>query len=258
MRPDPKSHAPPAEARVTPTADGAIIHDPRVFGATADPRWFDPAFWTAHGPLAAPAGGRGGAWLVDTPAGPALLRHYRRGGLVARFNQDRYFWRDADSTRPFREFHLLSAAAAEGLDAPAPLAARYARAGIWYRADILLRAIPEVESLAQRLRLAPGTIPWAGVGRTIACFHGAGFLHADLNAHNILVGPRDRVWLVDFDRGERRVPAADWTQANLARLYRSLVKLEAPERVVGFEREAWPALAQAHARGCAQSAEPAA
>lgn len=257
MRPDPKSHAAPTEARITPTANGAIIHDPASLGDPAERRWFDPAHWSAHGPLSAPAGGRGGAWLVNTPAGPALLRHYLRGGLVARFNQDRYFWRDAESTRSFREFRLLAAARDEGLEAPAPLAARYSRKGIWYRADILVRAIAGTESLAVRLRKAPGAIPWASIGRTIGRFHATGFMHADLNAHNVLLGQHDAVWLVDFDRGERRAPEDGWEQANLSRLHRSLQKLGAPDLVVGFEREAWPALAQAHAAREAARVEPA-
>jgi 3-deoxy-D-manno-octulosonic acid kinase len=234
------------KAQVTPTPDGAMVHDPTRLGPVADPAWLDEAHWRAGGPVSTPAGGRGAALRVQTPAGPAVLRHYRRGGLIARFNRDRYLWQGQAATRPFREFALLQAIADAGLPAPVPLAARYRRAGLWYRGDLLTLAIEGTRTLAQVLAEAPSAIDWALIGRTIGRFHARGFPHPDLNAHNILLGD-GACHLVDFDRGAAAAPAAAWMDANLARLRRSLEKLGAPGVVPGFDPVAWPALRAAHA-----------
>jgi 3-deoxy-D-manno-octulosonic acid kinase len=68
--------------------------------------------------------------------------------------------------------------------------------------------------------------------------------HADLNAHNVLLDAADRVWLVDFDRGELRARGA-WTHANLARLERSLVKVSAGR----YRAEHWAALLEGYGSG---------
>ncbi|MGH7487911.1 MAG: lipopolysaccharide kinase InaA family protein, partial [bacterium] len=68
------------------------------------------------------------------------------------------------------------------------------------------------------------SLPWHAIGACIRRFHDAGIYHADLNAHNIMLDNKDAVYLLDFDRGERRTPVILWQQANLARLSRSLRK----------------------------------
>ena len=207
------------------TAHGAILFDASL-AAQAQDGWFDPAWWHAHGATSAATGGRGSAWLVEAPFGPCVLRHYRRGGLAARLLGDRYLWTGEARTRAFAEFRLLQALAARGLPVPAPVAARYVRHGLAYRADLLMQRIPQSETLAQWIaqdRVDEATL--ARVGATVAAFHAAGAYHADLNAHNVMFGD-DRVYLIDFDRSELRAPSRGWQAANLARLKRSLVKLE--------------------------------
>lgn len=237
--------APPSLLARTSEHGGVLLHPD---AAVVDERWLDPAFWPER---RVASGGRGAVFLIDTPLGAAVLRHYRRGGLIARFNEDRYFWHGADSTRAFEEMCLLNLAAHDGLPAPTPLAARYVRDGCYYRADILLRAIGDAETLAARLERAPSAIPWQGLGATIARFHRVGIDHADLNAHNVLIDGAGRVWLIDFDRGRLRKPGG-WSHGNLARLKRSLQKLGAASAVVDFERAAWPALIEAWGEGMAR------
>jgi 3-deoxy-D-manno-octulosonic acid kinase len=235
------------KAQVTMLADGALVHDATRLGARVEPGWLEADYWRAQGPVHEPSGGRGAALLVRTPAGEAVLRHYRRGGLVAHFNPDRYRWRDQASTRPFREFALLQSLVDAGLPAPVPLAARYRRDRGWYQADLLTLAIEGAETLAQRLRTGPATIDWAQLGNTVARFHAHGVFHADLNAHNVLICG-GRMHLIDFDRGERRAPSAAWQQANLARLKRSLEKLDVARVLPDFVTRAWPVLCAAHAQ----------
>ena len=234
------------KAEVQATASGAMMFE-RGCGDVPDESWFDPARWIALGKAEPGRGGRGGVLFVDTPAGACALRHCHRGGLVAWFSADRYLWTGAKRTRAFREFRLLARLADLGLPAPLPVAARYQRSGAGYRADLLTRRIEGAATLADRL--AQGTLDpqlACEVGATIARFHAAGIWHADLNAHNILVGDGNAAWLIDFDRGRVRRPALAWQQANLARLRRSFDKLGA-RRSAGFDARFWhPMLAAYH------------
>ncbi|WP_147651816.1 3-deoxy-D-manno-octulosonic acid kinase [Vulcaniibacterium gelatinicum] len=218
-------------------AYGAVLFD-RTRLRHAEPAWFDPAHWGGHArPVA--AGGRGGAWFVDSPVfGAAVLRHYLRGGLVARFNRDRHLWHGSDRVRSFAEFRLLRALLERGLPVPRPIAAWYRReGGWWYRAAILLERIEGVHSLAHRAATPGDTAPWEEAGRLIARFHRAGLDHADLNAHNLLFDEAGRGWLIDFDRSVLRIPATGWRERNLARLRRSLLKLRGERSVDQVESE---------------------
>jgi 3-deoxy-D-manno-octulosonic acid kinase len=234
------------EAQVQSTATGAIVFD-RALGQFPDDAWFERTHWATLGRADARSGGRGGVAFVETPVGACALRHYHRGGLVARISADRYLWAGAARTRAFREFQLLAWLANAGLPVPVPIAARYVRDGIRYQADLLTRRIAPAQTLADRL--AAGSLGPAlahNVGRVVAQLHAANVWHADLNAHNILVDGDHSVWLIDFDRGRLRKPRLAWQQANLARLRRSFDKLGAG-RAGDFDVQFWhPLLAAYH------------
>lgn len=211
-----------AERREAMT-QGAVVFDPaRLPRAGQD--LFDPAAYRPP-PQPVGAGGRGAAWFVHGPFGEGVLRHYRRGGVVARLVSDRYLYLGERRVRSFHEFRLLARLRELGLPVPAPLAAACWRAGPWYRAALLVERIPGTASLAQRLAAGVDAPDWEGVGRLLARFHRAGVRHADLNAHNILVDAHGRHYLIDFDRGRLRRPEPHWRESNLARLWRSLRKL---------------------------------
>lgn len=212
------------ESRVT-DARGALLFDRRRI-AQADRLLLDPQHWAGRGRMEAARGGRGAVCFVRGEFGEAVIRHYRRGGLVGRVIRDRYLWTGEDANRAFREFRLLARLRELGLPVPAPLAAGYARAGLFYRADLMTMAIPDSRTLAQWLAAGQGAdFDWTGLGRLLARFHAAGAFHADLNAHNVMRDGDGALWLIDFDRGELRAPALDWQRANLQRLARSLRKL---------------------------------
>lgn len=230
--------------REIPIDDGGLLVT-EVAVDVLDSTWFERA---AAAATDGPRGGRGAARFVETPIGRVLYRPYLRGGLMARVNRDRHFWQGQERTRCFRELRLLDALRSLGLPVPEPLAALYRRRGLYYRAAIVVRAIDGAETLAERIARAPGSIDWSAVGVVLARFHAAGVDHADLNAHNLLFDPHGAVWVVDFDRGQRRAPGP-WADANLARLKRSLDKLGAGLRVGDFETRAWPALIESWRRG---------
>ncbi len=230
------------EATLKTTDASAILCDASI-AAQVDDDWFDPAHWQSG----AVAGGRGAAWQVYTPAGAAVLRHYRRGGAVARLLGDRYFWNGAERSRPFAEFRLLRHLQALQLPAPRPLAARYRRSGLFYRADLLTHLIPGAQTLAELARdhrLDAALMRQAGAA--VAAFHANRVWHADLNAHNVLAAA-GIVHLIDFDRGELRASRQDWPQQNLERLRRSLLKVGAAgEGEAHFDSTLWQPLQGAY------------
>ncbi|MBC7204556.1 MAG: 3-deoxy-D-manno-octulosonic acid kinase [Pusillimonas sp.] len=182
-------------------------------------------------------GGRQSAWFVQGPFGSAVLRHYRRGGLVARISADRYFWQGREATRSMAEFVMLHEMLAMGLPVPAPLAAAYWRQGISYRAALVVARIENAMPLATQLNPENA----APVASVLKQFHDADVWHADLNAFNILLDANGHVWLVDFDRGRFRKMSARLRQRNLRRLRRSLSK------VAGAQGDAfWQALNSAY------------
>ena len=214
---------------------GAILFD-RTQLRQAEPAWFDAAQW---GERAHPvdSGGRGAAWFVDAPFGPAVLRRYLRGGLAARISHDRHLWRDTDRVRSFAEFRLLRALLERKLPVPRPLAAYYLRKGHRYRAAILLERIEHVHSLGHRATNDGEQAPWEDAGRLVARFHRAGLDHVDLNVHNLLFDDAGKGWVIDLDRCQLRIPATAWRERNLARLRRSLLKLRGASSVE--QLEAW-------------------
>ncbi len=244
------------QAQIQTIADGAIVFDAGVAAqaggrdqARFNPDWFEAVHWRSQARAAELGGGRGGVTAIDAPFGRAVLRHYRRGGMAARIMGDRYLWTGADRTRSFAEFRMLVVLHDRGLSVPAPVAARYRRDGVHYRADLITRRIEDSATLAQLHADARCDMDVATrVGTSIAEFHAAGAYHADLNAHNVLL-TADKVWLVDFDRGELRTPARAWQLANLARLRRSLCKLGAAgDDETIFERGWWTPLMAAYER----------
>jgi 3-deoxy-D-manno-octulosonic acid kinase len=235
------------QEQIRAEAGGAVLFDASLAPA-ADGGWFEPAYWRAHGALQTQGGGRGGVAVIDTPAGACVLRHYHRGGLVARVNRDRYLWTGAARTRSFAEFRLLAHIAALGLPAPQPVAARYRRHALSYTADLITRRIDDARTLAQMLVEGRLDADLAReVGALVARFHREGIWHADLNAHNVLVAG-GALYLIDFDRGALRPPAEGWRLANLARLRRSLVKLGADARNPDFQATLWGPLMYGYER----------
>lgn len=203
--------------------DGERIDDPA-------PRLFDPEYWQQAGHVLSAAPGRGAALFLNAPFGPAVLRRYLRGGWAAKITRDRYLFTGLGRSRPFREFHLLRALRQRDLPVPEPLAALCTRSGLSYRGALLTRTIPNTVALAEALSGGLAAADWWALGEQIARLHGAGVLHADLNARNILAQPESgKFYFVDFDRGLWRPGRRIDGSANLARLKRSLVKLWPPK-----------------------------
>lgn len=220
----------PQVKRIT-TAAGGVIYDAsraRHF----DESWFEPSYWRDKGAIVGEAAGRGTTLFIRSGSLQMALRHYRRGGLMSSNSSDLYFFNGDARTRPIQEWSLNDQLRQLGLPVPAPIAARYVRHGLMYRADLITERVDGAESLDFQLRAGPVPISrWIAIGRCIRRFHDAGLCHADLNARNILRRIDGAVFVIDLDRGRFRRPGM-WRDANLVRLRRSLIKIDdtLPER----------------------------
>jgi 3-deoxy-D-manno-octulosonic acid kinase len=168
-----------------------------------------------------------------------VLRHFLRGGKVGKLVRDRYLWLGEDATRCFAEFRLLAKLHAMGLPVPRPAAAQYRRYGPFYTADLLTVRVAGVRSLSDHLTAVNANEAfWLRLGAGIYRFHAAGVYHADLNAYNVQLNNKGHLYLLDFDRG-KLLPAGPWRQRNLARLHRSLRKLQRLNPAFHFNETSW-------------------
>ena len=204
---------------------------------------FDADSWASQNAITGFAEGRGTTFFIQHADRDYVLRHYRRGGMIARISPDRYIWTGLQRTRAWREWHLLAKMQEMGLPVPQPVAVQVVRHGMLYSADIMTRRINQANTLAGELaHHALAREDWQALGKVIRQFHHHGVWHADLNANNILLNDKKQMFLIDFDRGRLRKPAHHWQRANIDRLKRSLLKLQGRSSDFYFTASDWQAL----------------
>ncbi|HEX7050443.1 MAG TPA: lipopolysaccharide kinase InaA family protein [Longimicrobiales bacterium] len=199
---------------------------------------------------AEPLEGRGAVYSIPAPGGRWVVRHYRRGGAVARILEDRYL--RAGAPRPVRELRTSHAVRVRGIDSPEVVAGVIYPAGPAYRADLATRYIPHSADLARVLfgperPAAERESACAAAGGLLRAMHERGVIHPDLNLKNILLEwttDPPRAHLLDLDRGRvvERVPRRR-REAMLRRFWRSARKWETRtgRRLSRAERDAFHA-----------------
>ncbi|KJY96641.1 MULTISPECIES: 3-deoxy-D-manno-octulosonic acid kinase [Pseudoalteromonas] len=209
--------------------------------------WFEPTFWLKQNKVYAQKSGRATTYFFEHQGLRAVLRHYWRGGLIGKVLSDQYFYTGLANTRVYKEFALTCQLHEQGLPVVEPIAAMIRRNGLIYRGDIITRALPGAQSLCEKLVAAPleDTLI-SHIGTTLARFHQAGVYHADLNINNILFGADNQAHVIDFDRGELRIPKQQWQQQNIARLQRSFAKEAARQPSFHWQEHHWQRLEQAY------------
>ena len=231
-----------------------MLYDPSLVGNFAA-HWFDADHWMIAGALRGSARGRGSTHFFEWQGRGYALRHYRRGGLMARLSTDRYFDRGPERSRPLQEFRVTRRLQQLGLPVAPAVAARYLPSAFTYQGDLITLRIVGAVSLAALLggsgdrgsgdpcaATAAAAIDWSAIGATIARFHAVGLHHADLNAHNLLRDASGTWYLIDFDRARFRNPGL-WCDDSLVRLRRSLLKVCDATGVI-FDETWWHALLQ--------------
>ncbi len=214
-------------------------------------RDFDLAYWRNQQDSMALAGGRGASQKIQLAGESYVLRHYLRGGLVARVLTDQYVWTGLRNSRPWRENAIVEQALQSGLPVAAVAAYCIQRSGLFYRAAIISRYIDNRGSLAQCLgRAALDSSNWRDLGKLIRRLHQAGIYHDDLNANNILVTANNDFYLIDFDKAKRIPAGSAKGEQNLRRLLRSLQKIagqqQQQQREFHFSSSHWQSMLDAY------------
>ncbi len=145
-------------------------------------------------------GGRGSVYRTHLDGvGPVMVKHYRRGGLLANFIT-RYYLRTT-KTRGQIEFEQMESARNLGCGAPEPVA--YASCGrFFYRAWLITREVERSQNMAQLSRASSDRTTAA---MTVLLHHTNiliknQIMHADFHPGNVLVDEDDQVYLIDFDK----------------------------------------------------------
>ena len=186
-------------------------------------------------------GGRGTIYRVpfDTQS-PAIVRRYQRGGFVRHFIHDLYW---DHPPRPFAELRATVVARERGVPTVEVLGARVEWQSFgFYRGTLITREAQGFLNWREWLQTKPPVkkrqIVTEKVLQTINFMHESGISHADLNLTNILVrndSTQHEVLIIDFDRARlfsTPLPSS-YRKLNLARLRRSIAKLDAEEQLLG-------------------------
>jgi 3-deoxy-D-manno-octulosonic acid kinase len=179
-----------------------------------------------------------------------VLKHYYRGGAVARLLKDRYIGFNIENSRAFREWRLLKRMTSLGLPVPDAVAAHVEKSRFFYRADLITREIKHSRTLAEILSESElDAAIWKAVGQCVARFHYHDVYHSDLNARNILLTEAGDIYLIDFDNSYIRLHATTWRMENLSRLKRSLLKFKKNTQGFNFDEDNWSALLAGYKEG---------
>ncbi len=230
--------------------NSVTLIDPDLFPSALSEQ-FSADYWQARGAITGSAQGRGTTWFFQHNQQEFVLRHYRRGGMVGQILNDEYVYLGKEKTRAYQEFHLLHTMHnALALPVPQPAAAHIKTSGLIYRADIITTRIQDAQSAVAILKNnALDMALWKKVGAIVRRFHDNNIYHHDLNANNILIDAKEKVWLIDFDRGRlmpRKQNNTSWKQSNIARLHRSLVKEQNRHETLHWSPESWNCLLEGY------------
>ncbi len=131
--------------------------------------------------------------------GRVVVKCYRRGGLIGRFNH-RYYIKGR-ATRSEMEFEWLNRVRMQGVKAPEPIAAVH-RGGLFYRCWLVTREVTGATSLAELSVKRPESLEVSGAccRRQVDILVANGILHPDLHPGNVLVDPEGQAWFIDFDK----------------------------------------------------------
>lgn len=204
--------------------------------------YFDCQLLEQQGLVRGRATGRGDTCFYDVGDSRWALRHYLRGGLVAKLLKDKYFGLRISRTRAWKEWTLLQQMVDKGLPVPVPVAASVIKKGLFYQADLVTEYIHHTKTLADILEAEVlDKVIWENIGVCIHRFHQQSVYHSDLNAKNILINNENKIFLIDFDQcGFRQ--GEGWKQKNLERLKRSLNKFTSNTQIFNFSEENWQQL----------------
>lgn len=196
-----------------------------------EPNMFDSYYWANKNLIFGSAKGRGVTYFVGFKR-KYVLRHYMRGGFIANFSKDSFFYKGKKSARSLQEFMMLDNLHNLGMNVPIPIAARTHRVGLWAKYDILVSYIENSTNLAQLLRVRTLTTDeTAQIAKIIVQLAQNNVYHSDLNIRNLLLDDQGVMWIIDFDKS--KIAHLGLVHKMLERLQRSFNK----ERRIATEKQ---------------------
>lgn len=217
---------------------------------------FSPEYLSEHQLISGVAEGRGKVYFFETNGLPCVLRHYFRGGLVAKLSRDSFAFTSVESSRCYQELKILGVLHENGINVPKAVGARIVKNAFSYQADIITQAIPNCHELHELLqRKSVANEHWRSIGAQIRKMHDLQVCHDDLNVKNVLLNDKQQVYLIDFDKciikrneskeaGSKRTES--WKRPNLERFLRSIHKQQKLFSDYYFKDENWQALLSAY------------
>lgn len=169
-------------------------------------------------------GGRTRHALIRTGDEAWMLKAYRRGGWLGRWNSSRYWGR----ARFLEELRVAALAESFGVSTAEVLALILEPAGLGsLRAWLVTRYLPGVRPLHEYLGDRVGGHIFYAAGKVVRRMHEAEIDHHDLHVGNIMASVEadgSHALIVDWDRARARAVDSWSPYANLIRLWRSVQK----------------------------------
>ena len=106
-----------SEPKIVTSGAHFVLYDAALH-EHVDASWFDPGHWRDARGVERETSGRGAVLIVPHGDETWVVRHYRRGGYVARLIEDHYIWLGVERSRSFREWRLLRRLHDAGLPVP--------------------------------------------------------------------------------------------------------------------------------------------
>ena len=180
-----------SEPKVVTSGAHAVLHD-AALREHVDASWFDPAHWQGARGVERETSGRGAVLIVPHGDETWVVRHYRRGGYVARFIEDHYIWLGARAyALRFASGGYCVACTMRVARAESDRGARASARDFSTRRTSSRRTCPTRASCRRSSR--EHDVPaecWRRIGRMVRAVHAHGVDHPDLTAHNILLDAR--------------------------------------------------------------------
>lgn len=228
------------------TAESSALHLEKTLPLKDMLNFFDPSYLKQQNLINKTARGRGEVYFFTLDNLNVVLRHYYRGGMIAKLIEDRFVFAGIQNTRAYRELAILQYLHTKGVNVPTPISARVHVLGLSYQCDIITEAVERAKELHGLLLSEDvDNATWTNIGHEVQNLHRAQACHYDLNVKNVLITEQGKVVLLDFDSCEIR-PGETWKQKNIDRFKRSLLKQASKFEQYHFDESKWQIFLKAY------------
>ena len=201
-----------------------IQYDPNVFNNFSD-KLFNIDYITKKGLIKSTMDGRGKALEIKYKDKVYILKHYIRGGMVAKITYDKYILNSLASTRSLKEYNFLNNMHKKSLPVPKPAAFRVIKNQFTYQADLITCKIDNQGTLHDFIKEKKMNKElWKSLNLTLEKFFEEDVYHSDLNSKNIIIN-NNNFYLLDFDNSYFFYDKKIFLKS-INRLERSLKKIE--------------------------------